>query len=80
VKENDISVTSGLYDEADDGEKNMTSDVLPPNNPLGIWHNRVDIEKEKEEFYSVDAGSSGVLRNGGPCGYAQKTKLGPFKN
>jgi len=46
-------VTSGLYDKADNGEKNMTSDVLPPNNLLRIWHNRVDIGKEKEELQSL---------------------------
>jgi len=48
-KQNNNIVTSGLCDKGDDGEKNMTSDALPPNNPLGILHNRVDIEKEKEE-------------------------------
>jgi len=31
----------------------MTSDVLPPNNSLRIWHKRVDIEEDKEELQSL---------------------------
>lgn len=46
-QQNNITATLGLYDKADDRdreENDMKSDVLPPNNPLGIRQNRVDIE------------------------------------
>jgi len=44
-QQNNITVTLGFYDKADDGDENhMKSDVLPPNYPPDIRKNRVDIE------------------------------------